>query len=62
MPGPAQVTHNNILFPFTLWVEAAAGKVKVAWRDIEMKWLEGKPRAFIQMTTFFLSFPLILAQ
>lgn len=56
IPGPVQVTRSNILFSFTLWVEAAAGKVKVAWRDIEIKWLEGKPRAIIQMSAFFFSF------
>lgn len=53
---PAQVTLGSILFSFSLREEAAAGKVKVAWRDIGLKWLEGKPQAFIQITHFYFFF------
>lgn len=44
--------HRNILFSFTL-SRSSSRKVKVAWRDIEMKWLGGRPQAIIQMTIFF---------
>lgn len=45
--------HTATFYFPSVWEEAAAaGKVKVARRDIEMKWLEGRPQAIIQMSTF----------
>lgn len=57
--------HLQVVLLFFPWVGAAAAEVNVAWRDIETKWLEGKPEAFIQIVevlSYFFSYPLILVQ